>query len=115
MSYKLLNVENSGRVELHDKLELSGAEISINKLDANQNVPFVHSHKENEEIYSFFEGNGYIVLDDKKVEVKKGDWLKVSSSTKRQIFAGKEGLSYICIQVKENSLNGFTVTDAIIY
>ena len=58
MSYKLLNVKNEGRVELHDALGLSGAEISINKLGSNQNVPFVHSHKENEEIYSFFEGNG---------------------------------------------------------
>ena len=115
MSYKLLNVKNEGRVELHDALGLSGAEISVNKLESNQNVPFVHSHKENEEIYSFFEGNGYVIIDETKVEVKKGDWLKISSLSKRQIFAGNEGLSYICIQVKENSLKEYTVNDAIIY
>ncbi len=115
MSYKLVNVKDEGRVELHDLLELTGAEISINKLESNQNVPFIHSHKENEEIYYFFKGSGFIVIDDKKVEVKNGDWLKISPSSKRQIFAGNDGLSYICIQVKENSLNEFTVGDAIIY
>lgn len=115
MSYKLLNVKNEGRVELHDLLELSGAEISINKLESNQNIPFIHSHKENEEIYSFFEGSGYVIINDTKVEVKKGDWLKISPLSKRQIFASKDGLSYVCIQVKENSLKEYTANDAIIY
>ena len=36
--------------ELHEKLSLTGAEISLNELPAGANVPFVHSHKENEEI-----------------------------------------------------------------
>ena len=30
---------------------LTGAEVSINTLPAGANVPFVHSHKNNEEIY----------------------------------------------------------------
>ena len=33
---------NESRTELHDKLSLTGAEISVNKLEAGASVPFVH-------------------------------------------------------------------------
>ena len=50
-NYAKTNIGNEGRVELHDTLSLTGAEISINDLPAGANVPFVHSHKNNEEVY----------------------------------------------------------------
>ena len=50
-NYAKTNIGNEGRVELHEKLALTGAEISINRLPAGAGVPFVHSHKSNEEIY----------------------------------------------------------------
>ena len=35
---------------------------------------------------------------------------------KRQFFAASNSeITYICIQVKENSLEGYTATDAVIY
>ena len=40
----------AGRTELHDALGLTGAEVSFNCLPAGAGVPFVHSHKNNEEI-----------------------------------------------------------------
>lgn len=50
--------ENAPRVELHDKLGLTGAEISINTLPAGECVPFIHSHKQNEEVYYILSGSG---------------------------------------------------------
>lgn len=50
-NYKKTNVGNEGRTELHEALSLTGAEVSINTLPAGASVPFVHSHKNNEEIY----------------------------------------------------------------
>ena len=44
-NYKKTSIENKPRIELHDQLELTGAEISINTLPAGQNIPFIHSHK----------------------------------------------------------------------
>ena len=39
----------------------------------------------------------------------------MSPVAERQFFANKNNaISYICIQVKENSLEGFTANDAII-
>ena len=46
------------RIELHDRLGLTGAEISVNALPGKASVPFVHSHKENEEIYERASGEG---------------------------------------------------------
>ena len=46
-NYAKTNIGNEGRVELHETLSLTGAEISINNLPAGANVPFVHSHKTN--------------------------------------------------------------------
>ncbi|MDE6408554.1 MAG: cupin domain-containing protein [Anaeroplasmataceae bacterium] len=114
-NFSKCNVSFEGRVELHDKLSLTGAEVSFNVLPAGTSVPFVHAHKENEEIYIVLEGNGTAVIDNQSILLTKGDCLRISPSAKRQFFAGKESaITYICIQVKENSLTQFTMTDGIV-
>lgn len=115
-NYTKTNVANEGRAELHEKLSLTGAEISVNQLPAGANVPFVHSHKCNEEIYGIISGSGKAVIDNEEVELSSGDWLKITPMAKRQFFAASDSeITYICIQVKENSLDGFTADDAIVY
>ncbi len=87
-------------------MSLTGAEISLNELPAGANVPFVHSHKENEEIYGILSGNGKAIIDGKEISLSTGDWLKIAPAAKRQFFASDiSGITYICIQVKENSWN----------
>ena len=114
-SFKKISIAEEARTELHDQLALTGAEISINTLPAGANVPFVHSHKQNEEIYAIINGKGYAVIDGERVDIKAGDWLRISPSAKRQFFASDSAdLKYFCIQVKENSLEGYTMTDAIV-
>ena len=114
-NFTKFSVTEEGRVELHDKLNLTGAEISVNVLPAGASVPFVHSHKQNEEIYAVLEGEGDAVIDSETVILKAGDWLRVSPSAKRQFFAAKyKDFKYICIQVKADSLEGYTMTDAIV-
>ena len=115
-NYAKTNIGNEGRVELHETLSLTGAEISINNLPAGASVPFVHSHKTNEEIYGILSGNGKVVIDGEEIALTAGDWLRISPAAKRQFFAAEDaGISYVCIQAKENSLGGFTVDDAVVY
>lgn len=115
-NYTKTNIGNEGRTELHEVLGLSGAEISINKLPAGAGVPFVHSHKCNEEIYGVLSGNGKAVIDGEEIALSAGDWLKVAPAAKRQFSAAAdEGITFVCIQVKENSLGGFTADDAVVY
>lgn len=114
-NYTKTNVGNEARVELHNQLGLTGAEISVNQLPAGASVPFVHAHKQNEEIYGILAGKGKAVIDGEEVTLAAGDWLKVAPKAKRQFFAAADsGITYVCIQVKENSLEGFTADDAVI-
>ena len=114
-NFSKVSVTADARVELHDKLSLTGAEVSINQLPAGACVPFVHAHKQNEEIYGVLEGKGKAVIDGETVELAAGDWVRIAPAAKRQFFAAEEeGISYVCIQVKENSLEGYTMDDAAV-
>ena len=114
INYSIFRKEEGTRIELHDKLSLTGSEISINTLPANASVPFIHAHKQNEEVYYIVEGNGKIVIDDEDVLVNAGDFVKINPEANRQIFAFENGIKYICIQTKKGSLEEFTAGDAII-
>mgnify|MGYP004528236055 FL=1 len=115
-NYTKTNIGNESRVELHDKLSLTGAEVSINKLPAGAGVPFVHSHKNNEEIYGILAGKGTAVVDGEEIALAAGDWLKIAPAAKRQFSAAAdEGLCYVCVQAKEGSLEVFTADDAVVY
>lgn len=114
-NYTKTNVGCAARTELHDSLALTGAEVSVNRLPAGASVPFVHAHKQNEEIYGILSGKGKVVIDGEEVALTAGDWLKIAPAAKRQFFAAHEtGMDYICIQVKAHSLGGFTADDAVV-
>ena len=114
-NFSKVSVAPEARTELHDKLSLTGAEISINNLPAGASVPFIHSHKKNEEIYAVLSGKGKAVIDGEEVALAAGDWIRISPAGKRQFFAAEDSaISFICIQVKENSLEGYTKDDGIV-
>ena len=95
-SYTKMTVGKENRTELHEKLGLTGAEISLNTLPAGANVPFVHSHKANEEIYGILSGKGKAVIDGEEISLAAGDWLRISPVAKRQLFAASDSeITYI--------------------
>ena len=107
-NYQKVNVPaGEARVELHDSLNLTGAEVSISNLPAGAGVPFVHSHKQNEEIYAVLSGRGTMVVD--------GEIVELQAAGERQLSAAADSaISVICIQVKAGSLEGFTMTDGVV-
>ena len=114
-NFTKVSVADDARTELHDKLVLTGAEVSINKLLAGTSVPFVHSHKQNEEVYAILDGEGIAEIDGEKVPLKTGDWLRIAPCAKRRFFSSSDkALKYVCIQVKAGSLDGYTMSDAIV-
>lgn len=113
-NFQKVSVAPDARTELHDVLALTGAEISVNNLPAGAGVPFVHSHRNNEEIYAVLAGRGKAVIDAETVELAAGDWVRVAPAAKRQFSAAEDSpISFICIQVRENSLEGYTADDAV--
>ena len=114
-NYTKIGKVEGARTELHDKLGLTGAEISVNTLPAGASVPFVHAHKENEEIYFVLAGKGKAIIDGEEIALNEGDWLRVAPEGKRQFFGAPDSaISYICIQVKAGSLGAYTAADAVV-
>lgn len=104
----------ASRTELHDKLALTGCEVSVNRLPAGAAVPFVHKHQANEELYGVLEGAGELYIDGEVVELKAGDWFVVRPEGHRALHALDAGMTFICIQTKTGSLEGFTMTDGVV-
>ena len=61
-NFTKVSVAQDARTELHDKLSLTGAEISVNNLPAGAGVPFVHSHKRMKKSTSFFQAKVRLLL-----------------------------------------------------
>jgi mannose-6-phosphate isomerase-like protein (cupin superfamily) len=103
------------RQELHEALALSGVEVSLNRMAAGQAVPFVHSHKQNEEIYVVIEGKGTFVIDGDEIEVGEGSLVRVDPAGQRQIKAAADSdLFFVCVQATAGSLAQFSATDGVI-
>ena len=60
-NFTKVSVAQDARTELHDKLSLTGAEISVNNFPAGAGVPFVHSHKKKKST-SFFQAKVRLLL-----------------------------------------------------
>lgn len=104
----------AGRTELHEALNLTGAEVSLNNLPAGASVPFVHTHTNNEELYIVLSGEGVFFVDGEEFVVKTGDCVRVDPKGQRCIKAGENtALRYLCLQTRKDSLQGFTMTDGI--
>lgn len=112
-NYAKTSLTNAPREELHDKLGLTSAEVSVNALPAGAGVPFFHAHKQNEEIYGILEGGGKAIIDGEEISLCAGDWLRVAPQAMRKFVAGEQGIKYICIQAKAGSLEEYTGADAI--
>lgn len=113
-NYTKIGKVEGARTELHDKLGLTGAEISVNTLPAGASVPFVHAHKANEEIYFILSGKGKAVVNGEDIALTEGDWIRIAPAGRRQFFAAPDSpISYICVQVKAGSLGVYTADDAL--
>ena len=109
---ELINLEN-GKAFLHDALELTSCEVSINAVPKGFKVPFNHKHKQNEEVYIILKGEGIITVDGTAVSVKEGSAVKIMPEASRTIENTGDGeFEFICIQAKTNSLGQYGLGDA---
>jgi mannose-6-phosphate isomerase-like protein (cupin superfamily) len=104
-----------GKLFLKDILNLTGMEVSMNKLPAGKQIPFYHKHKNDEELYIFIKGQGQFQIDGETLDVREGTVIRVAPEGSR-IWRNNsnEDLYFIVIQAAQNSLNAWTATDGII-
>jgi mannose-6-phosphate isomerase-like protein (cupin superfamily) len=103
-----------GRSTLHDRLALTGAEVSINTLPAGVAIPFVHAHQQNEEVYVILNGSGLFFVDGDEFEVQTGSVLRIDPAGARSAKASATtAMTYVCIQTKVGSLVQHTEKDGV--
>lgn len=102
-----------GKQFVKDATGATSCEISFGSLPTGVAVPFFHSHKENEENYIILSGAGKFQVDSEVFDVAEGSVIRISTNCDRNLkCTSKEPMTYICIQSKEGSLGGYTMTDA---
>ena len=97
-----------------DQMGFTGMEFSLNTIPAGKGNDFVHSHKQNEEMYLVLSGNGIFYVDGEEFPVQEGSVVRVVPQAERAIAAGDEAIVYICVQATADSLTQYTMTDGVI-
>lgn len=101
-----------GKVFLKSLLGLTGMEISCGIIPARGGLPFLHKHRENEEVYVFVSGRGQMLVDGEAIDVGDGCVVRVAPAGVRAWRnTGDEPLVYLVIQAKDGSLTQWTATD----
>lgn len=103
-----------GKYFLASELGLTGCEVSLNRLPAGQGMPFVHAHKQNEELYIITKGMGTFFIDGSEFPVQEGSIIRIAPGGERSWKADDQDLYFVCIQAKEGSLTQATKQDGIL-
>ena len=102
----------SGKLFVRDFLNATGMQISMNQLPPKAAIPFLHRHKQNEEVYIFISGKGQMQVDGDVIDVEEGSVIRVATKGSRCIRnTSTDPLHFICVQAKENSLEQETFED----
>ena len=96
-------------------LNSTGAEISFTVIPPMTEMPFMHQHKNHEEIYVVLKGSGQFQVDDSLFEVSEGSVIRISPNGKR-IYRNNSAnpLIFLCLQNQVDSLDSFQVEDGFL-
>jgi uncharacterized cupin superfamily protein len=103
-----------GKLFLKEPLQLTAMEISLGVLPPGRGMPFLHAHRQNEEVYIFVKGHGQILIDGEVIDVREGTVVRVATAGARAWRNnGQEDLHYIVIQARSGTLDQGTTTDGM--
>ena len=96
--------EVPGKVFIKEALRLTGVEMSYNCFPPGFSMPFLHAHRDNEEVYLFLSGQGEFMVDDEVFAVGEGSVVRVAPGGSRAYRnAGEAPMYFIVLQVKNGS------------
>lgn len=114
-SHDALPFKVEGKVFLNRLMNLTSAEVSLNRLPPNSGMPFCHRHQKNEEIYVFVRGKGEFQVDGESFPVEEGSVVVVSPEGSRCWRSGPdEPLHFIVIQAPAGRYDaGADISDGV--
>jgi mannose-6-phosphate isomerase-like protein (cupin superfamily) len=93
-----------GKLFLQGLLESAGLEMSLNVIPPGKGIPFLHKHRENEEIYVIIGGRGQFLVNDQTVAVEEGSVLRIGPGASRAWRNHSDApLYFVCIQYRADS------------
>ncbi len=103
-----------GKLFMKEPLGLTGVEMSLNRLPPGGEIPFLHRHRENEELYIFIKGRGRFQVDGEVLEVGEGSVIRVAPDGVRAWRNdSEEDLYFIVIQAKVGSMPDAYIADGV--
>lgn len=94
-----------GKAFLKERLGLTGTEVSLTSLPAGVAVPFLHRHREHEELYLVVSGSGDMIVDGQVIPLREGSAVRVAPEGARSIRSGPDApLVYVCVQARAGSM-----------
>ena len=104
-----------GKKFLHDILGATATEISFTKVPPSTSLPFMHSHKMNEEVFLVVQGEGEFQVDDEVFPIREGSVVRVATGGVRCLrnTSAAVPLIYVCIQATAGSLVQHTFQDGV--
>jgi len=93
-----------GKYFLRKLLNSDGLEMSLNVLPPGREMPFVHRHQQNDEIYFVIQGRGQFQAGEDLLEVSDGFFIRLSPEVPR-VWRNhsEEPLYYLVIQYRADS------------
>ncbi len=103
-----------GKLFLQGPLGMTSMEASLGVMPPGVGLPFLHRHREHEELYIFVGGKGQFQVDGKTFDVREGSVVYVAPEGARSWRNNSDGpLYYICIQAARGSIKGKVTSDGM--
>jgi mannose-6-phosphate isomerase-like protein (cupin superfamily) len=98
-------VPMQGKLFLRNLLGSAGLEMSLNVVPPGQGMPFLHKHRQNEEVYVVVGGRGQFLVDGECIAVAEGSVLRLSPAAARAWRNDSDApLYFLCLQYRANSV-----------
>ena len=94
-----------GKLFLQTLLGCAGLEISLNAVPPGKGMPFLHKHRQNDEVYVVVGGRGQFLVDGDCIDVAEGSVLRMSPRAARGWRNNSDTpLYFLCIQYRADSV-----------
>ncbi|WP_282038341.1 cupin domain-containing protein [Saccharicrinis aurantiacus] len=101
-----------GKLFVGETLKTTGTEVSFQIMPANSDIPFLHSHLNQEELYVFIKGEGQFQVDNDLFDIQEGTIIRVAPKGKRTWRNNSDDIMILMvIQAKANTLEKYNVLD----
>ena len=110
--HKKSGAEITGKVFIKDIVGATGSEVSFNILKAYTDLPYLHFHRKNEEIYIILKGSGEFQVDNNSFPISEGSVIRIAPKGVRGLRnTSAIDMTYIVIQAKDNSMEEYSSDD----